>query len=83
MPRVQGPSVVHHHIATNTVSGEVTINLNLTITINDNGAVQVSATTEQPHAKPVEEKKIPDTVYAIPEFEATELLHGFGENATW
>lgn len=82
MPSVIAPSkIIHHHLQTNTVAGEVTINLNLTITINQDGTVQVASTPES--SKGNSEKHIPDMVHAIPEFEPTDLLSNFGEEARW
>ncbi len=72
MPQHIMPSkIIHQHLTTNTVGGEVTINLNLTITINQDGTMAL-ATTAMPQSQ---EKEIPNIV---PEFETTDLLTNFG-----
>jgi len=77
MPHVVAkPQIIHHHLQSQTVAGEITINLNLTITINQDGTVQIA--TGAP-ATPVAIKDVPDSVYAIPEFDATDVLANFGE----
>jgi len=83
MPSVTGAKVIHHHLQTNTVAGEVTINLNLTITINQDGTVQVASAPEVPKQAQTQEKQIPDMVHTIPEFEQTDLLTNFGEDTRW
>jgi hypothetical protein len=60
-------------IVTNTVQGEVTINLNLTITVNHDGTVQVGTSAKQEKID-----TIPDSIYTIPEFDSTEILNDFG-----
>lgn len=62
--------VIQSQINTQTVQGEITVNLNLTITLNQDGTLSVAET-----------KKIePDKVkYIIPDFQETELLSNFGE----
>lgn len=61
-------------VVTNTVQGEVTINLNLTITVNHDGTVQVGTSAKQ--EKMID--SIPDSIFAIPEFDSTEILNDFG-----
>jgi hypothetical protein len=84
MPKViTPPQVIHQHITTKTSQGEVTINLNLTITINADGTFQVGANASEhaPVVKPkVEEKEVPDSIFTIPEFESTETLLDFGQD---
>ncbi len=73
MPHViQQPTVIHQHLKTQTVAGEVTINLNLTITINQDGTVQIAAA-------PKDEQQVPDSLYVIPEFDSNEMLSNFGK----
>ncbi len=84
MPSVtQAPQIIHHHTTTNTNQGEVTINLNLTITINQDGSVMVASAPKEKQQQAIVEDKVKDNLYAIPEFEATELLPNFGENSRW
>lgn len=83
MPKVIQPAqVVHQHITTQTSQGEVTINLNLTITINADGTFQIGANASEhvPIKPKVEEKDVPDSIFAIPEFETTETLLDFGQD---
>lgn len=60
------------HIVTQTTQGEITVNLNLTITLNSDGTLGVSAKSEKPEAD--------KTQFTIPEFEATESLIDFHDN---
>jgi hypothetical protein len=76
MPQViKAPQIVTERITEriNTVQGEITVNLNLTITINHDGSVQVGA---KPSTSTVEE--VPDSTYIVPEFDSNELLSDFG-----
>jgi hypothetical protein len=63
-----------------TVQGEITVNLNLTITLNQDGSLSIGAT---PHS-PIALKKIDpveSTQFIIPDFDSpTELLSNFGED---
>jgi hypothetical protein len=66
-------------IVTQTANGEITINLNITLTLNQDG-FSVSA-----DAKPVKKDvdiEIPDSLFAIPEFQSEKPLEGFGIDTT-
>ena len=63
--------IVTERITTKTVQGEITVNLNLTITINQEGTVQVTAS---PTVELPKEDK-----FVIPEFSQEEILSDFGQ----
>ncbi len=81
MVQVIKPTQVIEKLTTQTVQGEVTINLNLTITLKQDGTVALmteAAPTQQKNTAP--EDEIPDTVFQIPDFESAEVLSDFGKD---
>jgi hypothetical protein len=62
-------------IVTQTANGEITINLNITLTLNQDG-FSVSAETKQ--VKKDINIEIPDSLFAIPEFQPEKMLDDFG-----
>lgn len=72
--------IIKSNVTTETVQGEITINLNLTITINQDGSVAVGVAQEKKKLL-TETPEIPDTRFIIPDFEgSSELLPDFGED---
>lgn len=61
-------------ITTQTANGEITINLNLTITINQDGFLVAAETIKSKKS----EIEVPDSVFAIPEFQSEKMLDDFG-----
>lgn len=62
-------------ITTQTQNGEITINLNITLTLNQDG---FSVNTEAKQVKKDIDVEIPDSLFAIPEFQSEKVLDGFG-----
>lgn len=62
------------HVTTETIQGEVTINLNLTITVNQDGSVGVATSAKKPEEK--EEKMR----FEMPDFDSGEMLYGLGKD---
>jgi hypothetical protein len=77
MPQIKS-TTVEHTITTQTVQGEVTLNINLTlnITTDKNGELQVTAA---PVVKPEIKKETLDYVPLIPDFDVGELID-FGQD---
>ena len=65
-----------------TVQGEITVNLNLTITLNQDGSLGINVNPQQAATKQIEIPEIEDTKFIIPDFfdGPTELLSDFGED---
>ncbi len=71
--------VYKSQIVTETSQGEITINLNLTVTINQDGSLNVGVNAA-PKKETYDVPEIPDSKFIVPEFESTsELLPDFGE----
>lgn len=76
MVQIIKPSVIHERFTTQTIQGEVTVNLNLTIKIEQDGSVRINSgesTAEVSHSPEVNNFEIPD-------FEQENLLINFGKN---
>jgi hypothetical protein len=73
MPNVLRPSTVIRQITTETVQGEVTVNLNLTLTlhIDQSGDVSMNVSTTKP-------AETPDYVPQIPDWDDGDLIE-FGK----
>ncbi len=70
--------VYKSQIVTETVQGEITINLNLTITLNQDGSLNIGV--EQPKKKTYDVPEIPDSKFIVPEFEdSSDILPDLGE----
>ncbi len=70
--------VYKSQIVTETSQGEITINLNLTISFNQDGSLNIGV--ETPKKAAYEKPEIPDSKFIVPEFEETsELPPSFGE----
>jgi hypothetical protein len=85
MPQVIKPTSVvkEQHFTTKTVDGEVTINLNLTLSIvvDQQGQISVSAAPEVIQPKKEVIKKEPEFVFQIPEVEvSSQELIDFGQD---
>ncbi len=69
--------VIHHRVTTQTVQGEITVNLNLTITLNQDGSLNVGVDQAK---KTFDVPEIPDSKFIVPEFaDSSEILPDLGE----
>lgn len=67
-------------VETKTVDGEVTINLNLSITIDDNGSVKVSPSVESTEPKKVVDSRPREEIIPTELLSAgDDLIDGFGD----
>lgn len=86
MPLYLRPQTVikEHHFTTNSVQGEVTVNINLTVTlqVDQNGAITMSATPTVEPRVAKKEKSVPDYMFQIPDIEPVESgsLIEFGQD---
>ena len=75
MVQVVNPSTIIERLTIEKVPGELTINLNLNITVRQDGTVQVV-----PAVKGVKEHVQDDpTLFAIPDFTQEAVLPNFGD----
>lgn len=69
--------ITHPQIVTQTKEGEININLNITLTINQDG-VLVTTEADSKKTTKLPEKEIPDSLFAIPDFQSEKVLDDFG-----
>jgi hypothetical protein len=64
--------VIRERFTTQTVQGEVTVNLNLTIKIEQDGTVRINSSEST--------AEVSQSLFQIPEFEQEDLLSNFGKD---
>lgn len=70
------PTIITEKIQTN--GGEITVNLNLNITLSDDGKVQIKQIPTQ--KQELEEEFVPKTNFIMPDFGTNTILSNFGED---
>ena len=81
MVQVIKPQIITERIQT--THGEITVNLNLRITLNQDGSFGVETTPQQTAKKQQIEDDVKSQEFLIPDFSSpTELLSDFGEDVS-